>query len=63
MRRTYAGKPLGETSMGKARLLSAEEYPLADGALRRKYGLQYLFLTGMMKLRGAKEIFWEVTPQ
>lgn len=59
---TYAGKPLGETSTGKARLLSAEEYPLADGALRRKYGLQYLFLIGMMKLRGAKEIFWEVTP-
>jgi uncharacterized protein len=56
------GKPLGEASQGKARLLSAAEYPFADGALKRKYGLQYRFLVWTMKLRGAKEIFWEVTP-
>jgi PPOX class probable F420-dependent enzyme len=58
---TVSGKPLGEAFTGKARLLAAEEFRLADGALKRKYGLQYLLLVGMMKLRGAKEIFWEVT--
>jgi uncharacterized protein len=57
-----SGKPLGETRPGKARLLSQAEFAFADGALKRKYGLQYRFLTWMMKLRGAKEIFWEVTP-
>jgi uncharacterized protein len=59
----YAGKPLGETFAGKARLLPPEEFHLADSALRRKYGLQYILLVGMMKLRGAKEMFWEVTPE
>ncbi len=59
---TYNGKILGETAAGKARILAPEEFAKADGALKRKYGLQYMLLVGMMKLRGAKEIFWEITP-
>jgi hypothetical protein len=59
---TYNGKPLGESAQGTARLLPVEEWKFADTALRKKYGLQYLILTGMMKLRKAKETFWEVTP-
>jgi PPOX class probable F420-dependent enzyme len=59
---SMSGKPLGETRPGTARLLALDEYPIADRALQRKYGLQYLLLTGVMKLRGAKEIFWEIIP-
>jgi uncharacterized protein len=59
---TVNGKLLGEAAEGKARVLSPEEFGLADGALRRKYGLQYLLLVGSMKLRGGKSVFWEVAP-
>ena len=56
------GKPRGDTHPGKARLLTPAEFPLADSALKRKYGLQYRFLVWMMKLRKAQEIFWEIIP-
>ena len=59
---TVSGKSLGESLPGQARLLSPAEFGLADGLLKRKYGLQYRFLVWTMKLRGAKEIFWVVTP-
>ena len=59
---TVGGKPLGEAIEAVARILPPEEFPLANNALKRKYGLQYLFLTFSMKLRGGKQIFWEVAP-
>lgn len=59
---TYNGKSLGETAGGSARILTPEEGMLADNALRKKYRLQYAVLTGMAKLRGARSVFWEVTP-
>ena len=59
---TVSGKSLGDAIEGVARILQPEEFPLADKALRRKYGLQYIFLTFSMKLRGGKQIFWEVAP-
>ena len=59
---TVSGKPLGDAVEAKARILPPEEFQLANNALKRKYGLQYLFLTFSMKLRGGKQIFWEVSP-
>ena len=59
---TMSGKPLGEASQGKGRLLPAEESAAADEALKPKYGLQYRALVWMAKLRGSKEMFWEVIP-
>jgi PPOX class probable F420-dependent enzyme len=60
---TYNSKVLGETCQGMARLLAPEEYPLARTALKRKYGLQFLLLSGVARLSGRQDVFWEITPQ
>ena len=60
---TYNGKALGDTAEGRARVLPPEEHAAADRALRRKYGLQYILLVGMQRLRGARQAaYWEVVP-
>lgn len=59
---TYNGKPLGEAFSGKARILTPEEFPLVDGAMRKKYGIQYRFLVWMKKLQKVQATYWEITP-
>jgi PPOX class probable F420-dependent enzyme len=59
---TVRGDVLGEALEGQARVLDAAEFKRADAALRRKYGLQYLLLSTVSKLRGGKSTFWEIAP-
>jgi len=59
---TVSGGILGDSIEGMARELPAAERGKAEAALRKKYGLQYILLTTMMKLRGGKSTFWEVSP-
>ena len=58
---TFDGKMLGEALAGVGRVLSVEEAPIAEAALRSKYGAQYDQVTANSSR--ATRVFWEVTPQ
>lgn len=57
---TFDGKVLGEALSGAGRVLSAEEAPIAEAALRGKYGAQYDQVTA--NSQRATRVFWEVKP-
>jgi uncharacterized protein len=57
---TMNGKALGEPIEGVARLLSPEEWAVAESALKRKYGLQFRVFSWVAKVRRFSEVFWEV---
>ncbi|MFN8597557.1 MAG: PPOX class F420-dependent oxidoreductase [Anaerolineae bacterium] len=59
---TASGKALGEAVNGVAHILPESEFPVAESALKRKYGLQYQMFRLVMKVRHTSHVFWEIRP-
>lgn len=57
---TFDGKVLGESVEGVGRVLLAEEFDVAQAALRSKYGARYDEVTANSDR--ATRVFWEVKP-
>lgn len=57
---TFDGQALGESFAGVGRMLPVEEYPMAEAALRGKYGAQYDQVAANRD--HATRVFWEVKP-
>jgi len=57
---TYNGQVLGEAVDGVGRVLPAEEYAVAEAALRGKYGARYDEVTANSDR--TTRVFWEVKP-
>lgn len=60
---TIRGKVVGPTIEAVARILPAQEQPLAERAFRRKYGWQMRYSNLIDKLRGHKRVYLEIVPQ
>lgn len=56
----YAGKVLGETTAGLARILPPNEAANARQALDKKYSLQMTLFKVYMKARRISQAFWEI---
>ena len=60
---TAAGQVTGESVTGTARILPADDAPMARAHLRKKYGVQLFFFALMGKLRRAQNVYIEVLPE
>lgn len=56
------GNPVGPTASGRARLLPPEDSQRVYRLFTRKYGLLMRLFAGLGRLRGAKAVYLEISP-
>lgn len=57
------GQAQGESFSAQARILDPDKWAAADALYKKKYGFQLTMFRTVMRMRGGKHVFLEITPE